>query len=77
MKIVQKSEKSVMDATLIAFDRLPKTFGAIELCDKVRVITGRIDLMDQTTMRKFRRLKQKCLINYVCIDNTKALYQKC
>jgi hypothetical protein len=76
MKIIQKSENSVMKAVEIAFNKMPQVFGAIELCDKTRLITGRIDLMDQTTMRKFRRLRQKGVINYSCVDNTKALYQK-
>lgn len=66
---------TVQDAVLMAYKAMPNEFHVLLLCERVRVITGRIYLMDATITRKLRVLRQDCVVNYEP-DEKNHVYRK-
>lgn len=73
----KKSEITVREAVEQVFNELPESFHAPFLCQRVKVRTGRMNLMDGTILRRLREARADSLqYHYRCIDCTIALYQK-
>ena len=67
---------TVKQAVAIAFAEMNGEFHILELCQKVKRITGRPHLMDGTITRKLRELKQDGQIKYELSDRRKSFYKK-
>ncbi len=74
---MKKSKKSVRESCMEAFDQMPEIFSPLRFCAAVRVITGRSNLMDGTTLRRLREIRADHIeFNYRYTDPKKCLYQK-
>lgn len=67
---------TVKDATRTAFDQMPDTFHILQLCRKVKAITGRDNLMDGTITRKLRELREDHAIRYEVVEKAHSMYSK-
>lgn len=74
----KKSEITVEKATRFAFLTSGRTFHSYKLCNAVKEITGRPNLMDGTITRRLREIREKEpeIFNYRCIDNVEGIYEK-
>ena len=68
---------TVYDAVHLAFNQIAgKEFSVHAVLSRVRSICERPELMDGTILRRLRELREDGKINFICIDNHKAIYQK-
>lgn len=68
---------TVYDAVLLAYNQIAsKSFYVHAILNRVRSICERPELMDGTILRRLRELREDGKINFTCIDNHKAIYQK-
>ena len=68
---------TVYDAVHLAFNQITaESFSVHAILSRVRSICERPDLMDGTILRRLRELREDGKINFTCIDNHKAIYQK-
>ena len=76
-EIAVRGNATVYEATHLAFNLIGATeFPIRSLVDRVRSICERPELMDGTILRRLRELRADGKINFICIDNHKAIYQK-
>lgn len=76
-EIAVRGNATVYEATHLAFNLIGATeFPIRSLVDRVRSICERPELMDGTILRRLRELRADGKINFICIDNRKAIYQK-
>lgn len=70
-------DATVYDAVRLAYNQImSKEFPVRALLTRVRSICERPELMDGTILRRLRELREDGRINFICIDNHKAIYQK-
>lgn len=68
---------TVYDAVHLAFNQIAaKEFSVHAVLSRVRSICERPELMDGTILRRLRELREDGKINFICINNHKAIYQK-
>lgn len=65
---------TVKQATKTAFNEMPDTFHILQLCRKVKAITGRPELMDGTITRKLRELREDEQIRYQVTEKAHSIY---
>lgn len=76
-EIMVTGNATVYDATHLAFNQISgKSFSVYAVLSRVRSICERPELMDGTILRRLRELREDGRINFICIDNHKAIYQK-
>ena len=73
-----KKKVTVIIATRNAFHKLNNEFSVLNLIDLVRRSTKRPRLTDGTITRRLRELRadDTSSINYIVVDNKKAIYKK-
>ena len=77
MKKSQKSEITVKEAALKAYENLPKgNFFLLFLLWEVKRIIGRPNIFDDTIGIKLRELRKEGKINYKCIKRGLSSYEK-
>ena len=68
---------TVYDAVHLSFNQISgKSFPVHSVLSRVRSICERPELMDGTILRRLRELREDGKINFTCVDNHKAIYQK-
>ena len=77
MKFEKKGAETVYKACSIAFEQMPEIFSSLDICRRVRILTGRPALMDGSILRRLRELRADRLeCNYRCIDSKNSQYKK-
>ena len=68
---------TVYDAVHLAFNQITgKSFPVQAIVNRTRSICERSELMDGTILRRLRELRGDGKINFRCIDNHMAIYEK-
>ena len=68
---------TVYDAARLAYNQIKgKSFPVVSLVNRVRSICERPELMDGTILRRLRELREDGVVNFTCLDNHKAIYEK-
>ena len=68
---------TVYDSVHLAFNQISgKSFPVQAIVNRARSICERPELMDGTILRRLRELRGDGKINFRCIDNHMAIYQK-
>jgi hypothetical protein len=77
MKFEKKGAVTVYKACDEAFTQMPEVFSALDICRRVRILTGRPSVMDGTILRRLRELRADRLeCNYRCVDPELSIYKK-
>lgn len=75
--MMRKSIISVREASEMAYKQMPEVFNVIQFVQKVRLITARPALMDDSIKRRLREARaDNPAFNYKCINNEKSIYKK-
>lgn len=73
----RKSIFSVREAVELAYDQMPEVFTMWKFISRVRFITERHYLFDETIKRRLREAREdKPEYNYRCVDIEKSIYKK-
>jgi len=74
----KKGIMSVIDAVRIAYEEVPNTFYGYQIADKVKRLTGRPAMYDDSALRKMRLLRQPKYgeIDFECISIIDSYYEK-
>lgn len=76
-QFMPKTEISIKEGTLLAFNAQPKTFHGVTFIIDVRIIIGRPMCPDGSIFRELRYLRDDDkVINYRCKDREISLYEK-
>ena len=68
--MMRKSIISVREASEMAYKQMPEVFNVIQFVQKVRLITARPALMDDSIKRRLREARaDNPAFNYKCINN--------
>ena len=67
---------TVQRITEIIYRDMPKEFKGIDLFRRVASALERNDIYADTVFRSMRDLKQRGVINFECLSNSKSLYRK-
>lgn len=67
--------ETIRKATAKTFEEMPRIFGALEFCRKVRNKLG-TETMDGTILRRLRELRADGIASYVVFDTKNSQYIK-
>ena len=71
-----KGNMSVIDAIRVAYEEVPQKFYGTWIIAKVKRLTGRPTMHDDSAKRKMNLLRAKQEINYICLSVIDSYYQK-
>jgi hypothetical protein len=72
----QKGRVTVMEATMTAFEKMPKVFNGTDLHRIAARELMRPSVYPDTIFRSMRLLKKRGKLWYFCIDYVNSIYQK-
>ena len=67
--------ETIRKATAKTFEEMPRIFGALEFCKRVRKSLNK-ETMDGTILRRLRELRADDISPYKVFDNRNAMYVK-
>jgi len=71
-----KGRISVLEATMIAYNKMPVTFNGIDLHRMAARELMRPSVYPDTVLRHMRLLSKRGKIHYECIDTVNSIYRK-
>lgn len=75
-KVEDLGRATVRPITEIIYRDMPREFNGIDLFRRVASALERDDIYADTVFRRMRELKERGVINFECVSDSKSLYRK-